>query len=182
MSLATVTAGLVPATPRRLAVLLAALHTDTSPFIGPISHGRWGGQPANPPPPPVWARPDVAVLIAYRGIEDGQLATPATPACCKSSARPRIPSPRPGRQAARRSGDLRRFSTKQHFAAHTDTAPLEASSGKVVRHRLSRAGDRKLNHALHLMAIVQIRHPPPGRPTTGASAPRASPPRRRCAD
>jgi transposase len=49
-----------------------------------------------------------------------------------------------------------------HFAAHTGTAPLEASNGQVVCHRLSRAGDRKLNHALHLMAIVQIRHPTAG--------------------
>jgi transposase len=59
-------------------------------------------------------------------------------------------------------GDIRRFPSKHHFAAHTGTAPLEASSGQVVRHRLSRAGDRKLNHALHLMAIVQIRHPTAG--------------------
>src|SRR6266700_1873741 len=55
-------------------------------------------------------------------------------------------------------GDVRRFPTKHHFAAHTGTAPLEASSGQVVRHRLSRAGDRKLNHALYMMAMVQIRH------------------------
>ncbi len=59
-------------------------------------------------------------------------------------------------------GDIRRFPTKHHFAAHTGTAPLEASSGQVVRHRLSRAGDRKLNHALYMMAIVQVRHPTPG--------------------
>jgi transposase len=39
---------------------------------------------------------------------------------------------------------------------------LEASSGQVVRHRLSRSGNRKLNHALYLMAIVQIRHPTAG--------------------
>ena len=45
-------------------------------------------------------------------------------------------------------GDVRRFPTKHHFAAHTGTAPLEASSGQVIRHRLSRAGDRKLNHVL----------------------------------
>jgi transposase len=37
-------------------------------------------------------------------------------------------------------GDVRRFPTKHHFAAHTGTAPLEASSGQVVRHRLSRVG------------------------------------------
>jgi transposase len=77
-------------------------------------------------------------------------------------------------------GDIGRFPTKHHFAAHTGTAPLEASSGQVVRHRLSRAGDRKLNHALYMMAMVQVRRPAPGRPTTSASWRRASPPRKRC--
>jgi len=59
-------------------------------------------------------------------------------------------------------GDIRRFPTKHHFAAHTGTAPLEASSGQVIRHRLSRAGDRKLNHALYMMAMVQVRRPTAG--------------------
>jgi transposase len=36
-------------------------------------------------------------------------------------------------------GDVGRFPTKHHFAAHRHR-PLEASSGQVVRHRLSRAG------------------------------------------
>jgi transposase len=59
-------------------------------------------------------------------------------------------------------GDIGRFPTKHHFAAHTGTAPLEASSGHVIRHRLSRAGDRKLNHALYMMAMVQVRRPSAG--------------------
>jgi transposase len=59
-------------------------------------------------------------------------------------------------------GDIGRFPTKHHFAAHTGTAPLEASSGQVVRHRLSRAGDRKLNPALYMMAMVQVRRPSAG--------------------
>jgi len=59
-------------------------------------------------------------------------------------------------------GDVRRFATKHRFAAHNGTAPIEASSGQVVRHRLSRAGNRRLNHALYLMAIVQLRHPTAG--------------------
>jgi transposase len=59
-------------------------------------------------------------------------------------------------------GDIGRFPSKHHFAAHTGTAPLEASSGQVVRHRLSRAGDRKLNHALYMMAMVQVRRPSAG--------------------
>ena len=45
---------------------------------------------------------------------------------------------------------------------NTGTAPLEASSGQVIRHRLSRAGDRKLNHALYMMAMVQVRRPSAG--------------------
>jgi transposase len=37
-------------------------------------------------------------------------------------------------------GNIGRFPSKHHFAAHTGTAPLEASSGQVIRHRLSRSG------------------------------------------
>ena len=59
-------------------------------------------------------------------------------------------------------GDIGRFRSKHHFAAHTGTAPLEASRGQVIRHRLSRAGDRKLNHALYMMAMVQVRRPSAG--------------------
>jgi transposase len=77
-------------------------------------------------------------------------------------------------------GDIRRFPSKHHFAAHTGTAPLEASSGQVVRHRLSRAGDRRLNHALYMMAMCKSAGPALGRPSTSASWPRASRPRRRC--
>src|SRR5215211_7086950 len=39
-------------------------------------------------------------------------------------------------------GDVTRFPTKAHFASYAGTAPLEASSGEVVRHRLSLAGNR----------------------------------------
>jgi transposase len=59
-------------------------------------------------------------------------------------------------------GDISRFPSKHHFAAHTGTAPLEASSGQVMRHRLSWAGDRKLNHALYMMAMVQVPRPSAG--------------------
>ena len=37
------------------------------------------------------------------------------------------------------------------------------SSGEIVRHRLSRAGDRQLNYCLNVMAITQIRQDTPGR-------------------
>jgi transposase len=54
-------------------------------------------------------------------------------------------------------GDVGRFPTKAHFASYSGTAPVEASSGEVVRHRLSLAGNRKLNYALHMIAICQAR-------------------------
>jgi transposase len=60
-------------------------------------------------------------------------------------------------------GDITRFPTKAHFAAWNGTAPLDASSGAQIRHRLSRAGNRRINHVLHVMAIVQLRHDTAGR-------------------
>lgn len=60
------------------------------------------------------------------------------------------------------AGDLTRFPDRDHFASYTGTAPIEASSGDVRRHRLNRGGNRQLNTALHLIAVCQIRDPSPG--------------------
>src|ERR671919_3217872 len=43
------------------------------------------------------------------------------------------------------------------------TAPIDASSGEQIRHRLSRAGNRRLNHVLYMAAFVQLRHDTEGR-------------------
>jgi transposase len=56
-----------------------------------------------------------------------------------------------------------RFPNRNHFASWTGTAPLDASSGEQIRHRLSRAGNRRPNHALHMAAIAQIRLDTEGR-------------------
>ncbi|MCP3422442.1 IS110 family transposase [Nocardioides pinisoli] len=60
-------------------------------------------------------------------------------------------------------GDVARFADRNRFASWTGTAPLDASSGEQARHRLSRAGNRRMNHVLHVAAIVQIRHDTEGR-------------------
>jgi transposase len=61
-------------------------------------------------------------------------------------------------------GDVARFATKDAFASYNGTAPIDVSSGDQIRHRLSRAGNRRINHALHMMAVTQIRYPgTPGR-------------------
>jgi transposase len=59
-------------------------------------------------------------------------------------------------------GDVARFPSKAHFASYAGTAPVEASSEKVVRHRLSMGGNRHLNYALHMVATSQARSDAPG--------------------
>jgi transposase len=61
------------------------------------------------------------------------------------------------------AGDIGRFPDRGHFASWDGSAPIDASSGDHVRHRLSRAGNRQINRVLHIMAIVQLRHPAKGR-------------------
>ncbi|MEN3616220.1 IS110 family transposase [Plantactinospora sp. ZYX-F-223] len=60
-------------------------------------------------------------------------------------------------------GDITRFPNRAHFASWNGTAPIDASSGDQVRHRLSRAGNRQINRGLHIMATVQLRNPTEGR-------------------
>jgi transposase len=60
-------------------------------------------------------------------------------------------------------GNVSRFADRNRFASWTGTAPLDASSGEQIRHRLSRAGNRKINHMLHMAALSQIRLDTEGR-------------------
>jgi transposase len=54
--------------------------------------------------------------------------------------------------------DVSRFPGRDHFAAYNGTAPIEVSSGGRKVYRLSRRGNRRLNHAIHMAAVTQIRH------------------------
>jgi transposase len=51
-----------------------------------------------------------------------------------------------------------RFASRDHFAAYNGTAPIEVSSGRRKIYRLSRRGNRRLNHAIHMTAVTQISH------------------------
>src|SRR5271166_2543148 len=57
------------------------------------------------------------------------------------------------------TGDVRRLANRDAFASYNGTAPVEFASGGRVVHRVSQRGNRKLNHALHMAAITQIRNP-----------------------
>ena len=61
-----------------------------------------------------------------------------------------------GRLLARTRG-MSRFATAAAFASYAGVAPVEVSSAERVRHRLPLGGDRQLNHALHIVAVSQIR-------------------------
>ena len=61
------------------------------------------------------------------------------------------------------TGDVTRFPTKGHFATYNATAPIEASSGPRAKHRLNPRGNRKLNHAIHIAAVCQLRYDTEGR-------------------
>ena len=54
--------------------------------------------------------------------------------------------------------DVSRFASRDRFAAYNGTAPIEVSSGNRKVHRLSMRGNRRLNHAIHMAAITQIRY------------------------
>jgi transposase len=54
--------------------------------------------------------------------------------------------------------DVYRFPGRGHFAAYNGTAPVEVSSGNRKIYRLSLRGNRRINHAIHMAAITQIRH------------------------
>jgi transposase len=60
-------------------------------------------------------------------------------------------------------GDIHRFTSRDRFASWNGTAPLDASSGEQQRHRLSRAGNRRINRTLHIMGVVQLRNATAGR-------------------
>jgi transposase len=60
-------------------------------------------------------------------------------------------------------GDISRFPSRGHFATWNGTAPIDVSSGDNHHHRLNRAGNRRINRTLHIMAIAQLRYDTPGR-------------------
>lgn len=61
------------------------------------------------------------------------------------------------------TGDVRRFRSADAFAMLAGVAPIPASSGQTQRMRLNRGGNRRLNRAIHVVAIVQSRSHPPAK-------------------
>ena len=54
-------------------------------------------------------------------------------------------------------GDVARFRSRHHFASYNGTAPTDHGSGGPCPPRVNTKGNRKLNHAIHIVAVTQIR-------------------------
>jgi transposase len=78
-------------------------------------------------------------------------------------------------------GDIHRFATADHFAAANGTAPIPVASGRTDRHRLNRGGNRRLNYALHCMALTQATWEPRAVAYLAASRLKARPGEKPCA-
>ncbi len=50
-----------------------------------------------------------------------------------------------------------RLRSEASFASLCGVSPIEASSGKVVRHRLNRGGNREANRALYMICLARMR-------------------------
>jgi hypothetical protein len=97
---------------------------------------------------------------------------------------------RPNRQRRRRRGksdptdagdNPDRLHPEAALAASCGASPVEASSGKTVRHRLNRGGDRQANNALWVIALTRLRDDPATAPTPSGAPSKARPPRTPCA-
>jgi transposase len=55
--------------------------------------------------------------------------------------------------------DVSRFRNRDHFADYNGTAPIQVSSGQRKVNGLSRRGNRRVNHAIHMAAVTQVRQP-----------------------
>jgi transposase len=77
--------------------------------------------------------------------------------------------------------DPTRFKHEAAFARCNGTAPIPASSGKTIRYRLNRGGDRQANNAIHTIAIIRAKHQPETAPTSNAESAKAKPNAKRSA-
>jgi transposase len=98
-------------------------------------------------------------LEAETAEHESELEQLVTAACPNFSTSPA--SERSLRRNSWRRGPMLAASANEAaFATLARVAPIPASSGQIVRHRLNRSGDRQLNRALHTVALSRLQHHP----------------------
>ena len=110
-------------------------------------------------------RPAARVPLAHRGQRAGYKASLDPQASARPDIAPGLTSrygvgPVSAAQAIVSFAHPGRCRSEAAFASLGGTSPIPASSGRTVRHRLNRGGDRALNRAIHAIALVRMRSCP----------------------
>ena len=96
-------------------------------------------------------------LAAEMADLDAEIAALTAAAAPRLLARPGV-GPHSAAALLMAAGDNpERLGSDAALAALCGASPLEASSGRTIRHRLNRGGDRQANSALWIIAIVRLR-------------------------
>ena len=136
----------------------------TSDIRFPTSRDLGGSDAMNPEPDycPAYLVIGTDAATVWQVTASGSLdgATTCRP---HPDVRRRWPGPSGAARLIGDIADISRFASRAHFASWNGTAPIDASSGDQNRHRLSRAGNRRINRVLHIMAVVQLRNDTEGR-------------------
>lgn len=80
--------------------------------------------------------------------------------CPRAAGDVRVRARERGQARGRGRGQPGRLRSEASFAAICGACPIPASSGKTVRHRLNRGGDRQANSALHEIARQRVMRDP----------------------
>jgi transposase len=102
-------------------------------------------------------RPDVQLKAMKAGLKAAVLATGSHLTDIRGTG------PAGAARILAGAGDIARFPSRGHFASRNGTAPVDASSGQHTGHRLSRAGNRRINPVLYIAGITQLRNDTTGR-------------------
>ena len=101
-----------------------------------------------------------SALSAEIAVLDHQLRRLVTSAAPQLLARPGIGVDSAGQFLVTAGDNPARLRSDAAFGMLTGTSPVPASSGKTVRHRLNRAGDRQANRSLHMVVLTRMAHDP----------------------
>ena len=121
--------------------------------------------------PAVIEEPSAATRMALRSLArrhqalsaeiaalDGHLRRLVSAAAPRLVARPGIGVHSAGQFLVTAGDNPARLRSDAAFGMLTGTSPVPASSGKTVRHRLNRAGDRQANCSLHMVVLSRMGH------------------------
>jgi transposase len=134
---------------------------STKGLVATAARFRLGGEPCDVETATKLALRSVARRYRALSVEvselDAQLARLVAEAAPELVSLPAIGTDHAATLLIVAGDNPERLGSEASFASLCGVSPVEASSGKVVRHRLNRGGNRDANRALYLICIVRMR-------------------------